>query len=664
MEPQKQLSLDLIIEKFIPVIGALFFVVGLGYLLYTSVWTALDTTVRLGLGFFLSIVMIGAGYSATEKLKYLADVIIGGGVVLLYGTLMYGSQTTDAGMATIPELASLIIAIFFTGGVAYFAAERKSTVIFALSMLAAYLTPFVIGGEFGTSAVSFNSYLIYFACVSIIGTILGRDFSVRILQPLNMVGLLFGTATLYMFSYQTSVITGGFWNSPTLSAILFVVLVLGTIYSILSSSRHYTESEDGWISVGYVLPLVWLVSNMSALPPLDTSTQVIAYFVVAVGYYAGWWILRDQNKQFQHIGLYSGGIIALVLSIFAFFPTYDVYVGMMIAWLGIVFAFLYTTDNKRTERLIAYMIFSGIGAVLTLYSGIIDFSFSVAITLLALTPAALGYFVQLLARGDKKLKIVQDLMISYSVFFGSIMALIIIAQIIFQLPITLILCTIPAFVLSVYALIDQDHPARGNILYIAMGLLFVGFIGDFLFFIESIVPHAADGYMFVSNGVFNWNMPVIEAMIAIATMFIGLRISRQIQVQSSTYRPSFILVIFAYATLVLVVNYLIILAFNQAGVSTTGTGGLRALATTFWWIIVAGSLLYIGIKKGFLYRSEKLLGLLLLAITVIKIIVYDLATMPTDKKIIVLMVVGGFLLALSYFFQTKNLLARDPKEVQ
>jgi hypothetical protein len=148
METQKQvLSIDLVIEKFIPVVGALFFIVGLGYLLYTSVWATLDTSVRLGLGFFLSILMIGTGYSATDKLKYLADIIIGGGVILLYGTLMYGSQATDIGGAVIPEISSLIIAVFFTLAVTYFAAERKSTVIFALGMSAAYLTPFVIGGE-------------------------------------------------------------------------------------------------------------------------------------------------------------------------------------------------------------------------------------------------------------------------------------------------------------------------------------------------------------------------------------------------------------------------------------------------------------------------------------------------------------------------------------
>jgi len=33
--------------------------VGLGYLLYTSVWVHLEAPVRLGLGFFLSLAIIG-----------------------------------------------------------------------------------------------------------------------------------------------------------------------------------------------------------------------------------------------------------------------------------------------------------------------------------------------------------------------------------------------------------------------------------------------------------------------------------------------------------------------------------------------------------------------------------------------------------------------------
>ena len=161
-----------------------------------------------------------------------------------------------------------------------------------------------------------------------------------------------------------------------------------------------------------------------------------------------------------------------------------------------------------------------------------------------------------------------------------------------------------------------------------------------------------------------WTGRFTETLLALVAMFVSLRISREIQASTKEYRPSFLLVIFAYSTLVLAVNYFIILAFNQAGVSTLEVGGPRAVATTLWWIIVACTMLVIGVQKGYLYRSEKLLGLLFLAITIAKVLFYDLTFMGTDKKIIVLMIVGGLLLGVSYFFQTKNLLARDPAEVK
>lgn len=41
------LTIDRIIEKFIPVIGALFMTIGLGYLLYTNIWVHLVLPVRL-----------------------------------------------------------------------------------------------------------------------------------------------------------------------------------------------------------------------------------------------------------------------------------------------------------------------------------------------------------------------------------------------------------------------------------------------------------------------------------------------------------------------------------------------------------------------------------------------------------------------------------------
>jgi Predicted membrane protein (DUF2339) len=135
----------MIIAKFVPILGALLFITGLGYLIYTSVWEALDQTVRLGIGFFVSIVIIGSAFSFSEKLRYFADVIMGSGILLLYGTLIYGSRTTDLAIeAKIPEIATIVTAFIFTLAVAYFASLRKSKVILSLGILGAYLTPFVI----------------------------------------------------------------------------------------------------------------------------------------------------------------------------------------------------------------------------------------------------------------------------------------------------------------------------------------------------------------------------------------------------------------------------------------------------------------------------------------------------------------------------------------
>jgi hypothetical protein len=70
---------------------------------------------------------------------------MGSGILLLYGTLIYGSRTTDIAIeAKIPEIATIVTAFIFTLAVAYFASLRKSKVILALGILGAYITPFVI----------------------------------------------------------------------------------------------------------------------------------------------------------------------------------------------------------------------------------------------------------------------------------------------------------------------------------------------------------------------------------------------------------------------------------------------------------------------------------------------------------------------------------------
>lgn len=183
------------------------FTVGLGYLIYTSVWKDMEVPMRLGIGFFVSLAIIGTAFSFSDKLKYFADIIIGSGILLLYGTLMYGSRTVDAVQgiipAVIPEVATLVTAFIFTLAVAFFASLRKSKVILILGIVGAYLTPFVIGqNDTWALNMSFNAYLIYFTAVNIVIFLLGKEIAIHDLIPLNLAGLFFGTYTLYALAYE------------------------------------------------------------------------------------------------------------------------------------------------------------------------------------------------------------------------------------------------------------------------------------------------------------------------------------------------------------------------------------------------------------------------------------------------------------------------------
>ncbi|HRI36839.1 MAG TPA: hypothetical protein PK765_07500 [bacterium] len=70
------MNIDRFIARFIPIIGAVFFIIGLGYLIYTSVWLTIAYEAKIGVGAFASVLLIGAGYSFRESMRFYADVIV------------------------------------------------------------------------------------------------------------------------------------------------------------------------------------------------------------------------------------------------------------------------------------------------------------------------------------------------------------------------------------------------------------------------------------------------------------------------------------------------------------------------------------------------------------------------------------------------------------
>ncbi len=658
------LTLDKIIEKFIPVIGAVFMTIGLGYLLYTSVWIHLDLHVRLWLWFFLSLAIIGGSYSFSEKLRYFADIGIGAGILLLYGTLIYGSRTTGAAEAAIPEVATLITAFIFTIAIAYFASARKSQIILVLGMIGSYMTPFVIGqNDVWVQNISFNAYLTYFAAINIVVFLLGREIEVRKMIPLNIIGLFLGTSTLYHLSYAEGigkVSTDNFFTSELFSAILFLVLVVFSLWSILLSAKQFEEKDEWYLALGYLAPVLWFIWNLASLTQIMNPTRGALYAILAASCFYGWHVLRAMHTRFQHTALYASGILSAILAFFAFIPELSFYSSLAIAYSSLVFGALFVLDPTKWERLVSYGLLSLMGALLAIIHIENDISFQSFFVTIALVPAMWAYF---LARRGKSQNAIE--LTKFYSFAAFAIALVYLFQDFLEyVNISFLIFFIVPFCVLSYLRCSpkQSHEVGSGILRATLVWFAFGFVTTFLSLVGSVYPAPPDTFILThANNPTDWVL--MKGIFATLILFLGLSVSRKLQTKQEGKRPSFLLVIFWYATLLLTVNYIILALMNDMEVPM-GQGGPRAIATTLWWIAIALYMLIVGIRKWARYHSEKLLGLLLLALTVGKILLYDLETMAMQNKIIVLMVVGGALMLFSYGVHTKGWLQWDKKENQ
>jgi uncharacterized membrane protein len=171
--------IDDIIKNWFPIVGILFVVAGMSYLFYEGVWQKLNETGRLTLGFLTGIALISGSYALEKKSKIIADAVLGGGLLMLYLSLIFGSRfQTENVQVLIPETWALIIATLFTIGVAFFSYTRHSQYILLVGILGGYLTPFFIGetGSFkqfidDKSVFHYDlplpAFLIYFAAINI-----------------------------------------------------------------------------------------------------------------------------------------------------------------------------------------------------------------------------------------------------------------------------------------------------------------------------------------------------------------------------------------------------------------------------------------------------------------------------------------------------------------
>lgn len=255
---------------------------------------------------------------------------------------------------------------------------------------------------------------------------------------------------------------------------------------------------------------------------------------------------------------------------------------------------------------------------------------------------------------------------SHSLISGILMGLIVILELVQNIDAGFLFLILPGFIVILMAYFGDKTP-ENRLSHAKIGLILtsVGFFYTFFFLVSMIIPGSADEYGLTTivnpnsryyfdrnlqTSIFE-NSETIKAIFAIISFFLGIKIFRKYKSEQNIFP----IITIAFASLLLFVNFILVVFFNEIGIAKE-TGGIRAIATTIWWILLAIGLLIIGIRNGKNYKNEKILGLTLLLLTIGKIGLYDLATMPMDRKIIVLMVVGGLIMMFSYFLQVKGYL--------
>lgn len=654
MSSSSSFGIDDILQKWFPIIGVIFIVSGLSYLFYDGFWSQLNETGRLTIGFLVGVAAISGGFTFQDRLKYFADAIIGGGILTLYVSLIYGSRfdSTQAS-AIIPEMWTLVIATIFAIGVAYFSSKRASKVILSLGILGGYATPFFMGqaGTFDYS-LDISAYFAYFIAINIITLWVVQKFFLPAIGLLNIIGLFAGTTALSFISGK------GFDENITFSS-LFLILSLGLHISIaaVNSKKHQNEN-DPFLFAGYILPLLWYggVIRHDLMPVLNTY-QYALYFIVSAAIYLGaWYFVKVETQSEKHYGLYFGGIASIVLALLALSETLQSYSGLVFSGGAIVFALLYL-KNPLLQRQIAFLCFGATGVIMTLQNitephfiggNFLFYDMKSFFMCLTFLPFLASY-----AFSKKE----EDSEIDTLQYGARIIALISIGIITLsniiqhaEIPKDFLIFTIPALVLAILGCIKSEDENKSLLLEWAFWLGGIGFLRTFFIMIQRIYPTPDHLYALQTE----------ESLIGITTLAVFGILLYSIRKNASSSailesENSFAITFVFYLTLFITVTHELLLGLNYFGIagSPLDGGGIKALVVSLWWASLASFMILSGVKKSSLL-SEKNIGFALLLFTILKIVIYDLAHIDKNLKVILFILVGGLILGISYFSHRKK----------
>ena len=662
MNEKNQLSvMDYIIQKWFPIIGILFVVGGISYLFYDGIWQTLEKPGRLMLGFILGIGLIGGGYSFEKKLKNFADALIGGGILTLYISLIYGSKFDDISTAVIPEVLALAVAGIFSLAVYYYSWVRKSTNILLLGMLGGYLTPFFIGQTQGFDSfvsngsfsygLSITSFLIYFLVINVSLLFVSSKLFLRGIGVLNSLGMFLGTFSLLFlmgeqFTSQIEVVAG----------FAFIVVVLH-IMAMSVNAKKFQNEYDPFLTAGYLLPLVWfyLIINVILYGFINPQVQGGLFMAIAVIYFLAWNYLRKTTDSDKHFSLYMGGIMAGIFAFLDLQPIFDEISGLVLSAFAILFAILYYLKPliQREVSFIVFALFGFFFSIINVASVEIPdlgpISGETLFLIFSLIPF-LASFVLPKTKNEKVLFNVRQILayLSGVIIVGLLFNDLIDIK---NIPGEFLLFTIPSALLALLAFGKKDSYMKTSFMSAALFFGIIGFVPTFFEMLNRFYP-APEGLTLFST---RESLIGVSSLIIFGFMHLHIKKGLNKEALKESTGLQFFLTFLFYLTLWVVVTHELLLAFNSFGLnfSDPKIQGIRAFTVTLWWVALGLFMVLQGTQKSH-YLNEKNIGMCLLAVTIVKLIFYDLGNVNTNLKVFLFILIGLAILGVSYIANKKH----------
>jgi uncharacterized membrane protein len=325
--PSKDKMIDLETEiggNWLSKVGIAALFIGLAFLFkYAFDLGLLNNVVRVALGTLAGLVLLSLGEYFTQKKEYLkyAHVLTGGGLAILYLSFYaaYGFYHL------IPRTAAWILLFGVTAGGVFFALRYKQEAIGVIGFLGAYLTPFFLKAP----SDPYLSYLTYGFIITLGAFRVGYKNTWAIIQNMALIGgLLMAAGVTSMFEFSAETL-------PDITLLLYG-FGISAIAAITSAKKNWNSFVviSIFCAILYVLLLGWSYEepgkaiNFLNLMTYSAGLLVLSY---AIAYWKKW-------PECSYIGCIAGYILPIgLLPATDFLPVLAPYWALFIILTGVLY---------------------------------------------------------------------------------------------------------------------------------------------------------------------------------------------------------------------------------------------------------------------------------------------------------------------------------------